>query len=83
VEFYKNLFKKEDKARVSLERDFWDPEDLVFVEDNLELEAPFSEEEVKEAVFSCYAEGAPGPDGLPFLFYHKFWDVGRGCDEDV
>jgi hypothetical protein len=36
------------------------------------LTAPFTESEIKEAVFSCYAEGAPGPDGLSFLFYQKF-----------
>lgn len=40
--------------------------------------APFTEEEIKNVVFSCYAEGAPGPDGLPFLFYQKFWDLVKG-----
>ena len=39
------------------------------------LEAPFTENEVREAVFSSYAEGAPGPDGLSFLFYQKFWNL--------
>ena len=39
------------------------------------LEAPFTEEEVREAVFSSYAEGAPGPDGFSFLFYQEFWDL--------
>ena len=37
--------------------------------------ADFSEEETKEAVFGSYADGAPSPDGLPFLFYQVFWDV--------
>jgi hypothetical protein len=37
--------------------------------------APFSEKEIKEAVFSSYAEGAPRPDGLSFMFYQKFWDI--------
>lgn len=44
-------------------------------EENGMLSAPFMEEEIREAIFSCYAEGAPGPDGLTFLFYQKFWDV--------
>jgi hypothetical protein len=39
------------------------------------LESPFSEQEVKAVVFYSYAEGSPGPDGLSFLFYQKFWDV--------
>jgi len=39
------------------------------------LIVPFTEEEIKTAVFSCYPEGAPGPYGLPFLFYQKFWDL--------
>jgi hypothetical protein len=30
---------------------------------------------VKEAIFSCYPKGAPGPDGVSFLFYQKFWEV--------
>lgn len=36
------------------------------------LEAPFSEFEVKDVVFSSYAKGAPGPDGFSFLFYQVF-----------
>ena len=39
------------------------------------LEAPFTENEVREAVFSSYAEGAPSPDGFSFLFYQVFWDL--------
>lgn len=39
------------------------------------LTAPFTDEEIKEAIFSCYSDGAPGPYGLPFLFYQKFWDI--------
>jgi hypothetical protein len=39
------------------------------------LESPFSEDEIKAAVFESYAAGAPGPDGLSFLFYQKFWDL--------
>jgi hypothetical protein len=33
------------------------------------------EGEIKKAIDSSYAEGAPGPDGFSFLFYQKFWSV--------
>ena len=56
---------------------FWDPEDKVSDEQNAFLHVDFTEQEVKEAVFSSYAEGAPGPDGLSFLFYQKYWDINK------
>jgi hypothetical protein len=39
------------------------------------LEAPFSEEEIKKAIFDSYSNGAPGPDGLPFFFNQHFLDT--------
>jgi hypothetical protein len=75
LDFYKDLFAKEGRGDLTLSRDFWSPRDLVTEEENDILCAPFSEAEIKETIFSCYAEGAHGPDGLPFLFYQKFWDL--------
>ena len=75
VDFYKNLFAKEVDSNVKLCSNFWEDQDKVSLEDNSLLIAPFSEREIKDAIFSCYPEGAPGPDGLPFLFYQKFWDL--------
>jgi hypothetical protein len=69
MSFYKTLFGKEEDAGVSLNEDFWEESEKVSEDENVLLEAPFSEEEVKEAVFGSYAEGAPGPDGFYFLFY--------------
>ncbi|KAJ0469537.1 putative RNA-directed DNA polymerase [Helianthus annuus] len=39
-----------------------------------ELVAPFSKEEIKEAVFDCGADKAPGPDGFNFRFIKHFWE---------
>ena len=40
-----------------------------------ELIAPFSEDEVKAAIRGLNSEGAPGPDGIPVFFYLECWDV--------
>jgi hypothetical protein len=39
------------------------------------LEAPFSESELKKAIFDSEASGAPGPDGFSFLFYQHLFDL--------
>jgi hypothetical protein len=75
VDFYKKLFAKELEANVKLGPQFWDDKDCVIVQENSNLLAAFSEKGIKEAIFSCYAEGAPRPDSLPFFFYQKFWDL--------
>jgi hypothetical protein len=75
VDFYKDLFAKEEDLGVRLGSSFWEASDKVTSEENKFLTAPFTEVEIKEAIFSCYAEGASGPDGLSFHFYQKFWNL--------
>jgi hypothetical protein len=42
------------------------------------LTAPFSEAEVKEAIFQMEYNKAPGSDGFSVKFYQKFWDTIKG-----
>ncbi|GJT68087.1 putative RNA-directed DNA polymerase [Tanacetum coccineum] len=39
------------------------------------LEAEFSKEEIKAAVWDCSGSKAPGPDGLNFKFIKRYWDL--------
>nr|CAD1830240.1 unnamed protein product [Ananas comosus var. bracteatus] len=39
------------------------------------LQEDFTAAEVRKAVFSSGPEKAPGPDGLPMLFYQRFWTL--------
>lgn len=75
VDYYKKLFCKETTLDISLEDDFWEPSEKVSLDHNLKVEADISEEDVRRAFFGSYAEGAPGTDGFPFLFYQHFWST--------
>jgi len=39
------------------------------------LTAPFTEKEIREAIFNMEHNKAPGPDGFPAEFYQHFWEV--------
>ena len=42
---------------------------------NSELCAPYSDMEIRAALFQMYPTKAPGPDGMPLEFFQKYWDV--------
>lgn len=45
------------------------------VVDCLSLKEPFSEEEIKEAVWLCDGEKSPGPGGFNLGFFKRCWDI--------
>lgn len=48
-------------------------EEKISREDNMKLLTPFTSEDVLNAVKDMNPTKAPGEDGLPALFYQKFW----------
>jgi len=75
TDYYKNLFRYEKKEDININDEFFLEEQKVTEQENLALEAPFTENEIKKAVLDSYADGALGPDGLSFMFYQCFWDL--------
>jgi hypothetical protein len=73
--FYKDLFKWGARPEIILEQDFFTNEERVTREENDKLDCRFIVEEIKEAVFRSYVDGALGPDGLSFMFYQNLWDI--------
>ncbi|KAF5754385.1 putative RNA-directed DNA polymerase [Helianthus annuus] len=50
---------------------------LSTIEANILVE-PFSITEIKEAIWGCVGDRAPGPDGFNFKFIKKNWDLFQG-----
>ena len=72
--FYKDLFGPPEDNHFSL-NDRMDDIPQVSQTENEFLTAPFTEKEVRDAIFDMERNKAPGPDGFPVEFYQHFWEV--------
>nr|KYP61675.1 Transposon TX1 uncharacterized [Cajanus cajan] len=71
-DFFERHFRESNKARPRLGE--WRFSSLSEGE-RFFLETPFSETEIKEAVWSCDGNKCPGPDGFNLRFIKEFWDT--------
>jgi len=55
-------------------------DNVVSVEDNDFLTAPFQVQEFKEDMYSMHPDKYPGPDGFNSGFFQKFWSV---CNPNI
>ncbi|RVW78875.1 LINE-1 retrotransposable element ORF2 protein [Vitis vinifera] len=72
VNFFGNLYSKPEGDSWKIEGIDWAP---ISEESAIWLDRPFSEEEVRMAVFQLNKEKAPGPDGFTLAVYQECWDV--------
>ncbi|KAJ9556157.1 hypothetical protein OSB04_010771 [Centaurea solstitialis] len=70
--FFENKFKESHPVRPTINSPMF--KKLSDSQKNW-LEASFSEQEIKSAVWSCRRNKAPGPDGFTFEFIRKFWTI--------
>lgn len=67
--FYKDLFGPAAGNIFHLDPDTWGDDEKLTAEENDFLTRPFSEEEVKKALFSMDSNRAPAPDNIRAKFY--------------
>ena len=82
MDYFKNLFTISNPPHVNAVTD--NIERRVTAEMNSNLLQPFEAEEVRHALAQMHPSKSPGPDGMPALFYQKFWHVvGRDIENAV
>lgn len=69
--FFHKHFQREQFLRSTLAFDF--TEKTVSTVDNEFFIAPFAEEEIKEAIWSCDGSKSPGPVGINFSILKELW----------
>lgn len=72
--FYQNLYTEPEEWRPELQLQGIT---TISVEEQIELEGPFEEEEILGCLKLCAMEKAPGPDDFPMSlsFYLSFWEI--------
>jgi hypothetical protein len=73
--FYRGLMGSEEPKPLSLQQNIWSPNMQVNDQENEDLLRSFSMEELEAVLNDTKTDTAPRPDGLPVLFYKKFWGL--------
>ena len=82
IEYYSKLFTSSNPHDLDHILDGVQP--MVTDEMRAELDKPYTSEEVGEAIRQMAPLKAPGPDGMPPLFYQTYWmDVGMDVTQAV
>jgi hypothetical protein len=73
--YYKSLFGPGEGDAIDVDPSLWHEESKVNMQENYELTKPFSEEEIKYALFQMDKNKAVGPNGLPVEFFQVCWTI--------
>jgi hypothetical protein len=75
TDYYTNLFGLGEDHEIHIDNNLWAELDQVSEEDNRLLCEPFSESEIKLALFQMEKNKAAGLDKIPIEFYQSCWDI--------
>ncbi|XP_061993305.1 uncharacterized protein LOC133711157 [Rosa rugosa] len=78
LHYFSSMFKSNDINSTHMQNvvDLLQPK--VTDDMNFDLCAPYSTLEIRAALFQMYPTKAPGPDGMPPMFFQKYWEVVGG-----
>ncbi|KAK3182761.1 hypothetical protein Dsin_030047 [Dipteronia sinensis] len=83
VGYFSDLFKSEESNCAAINQVLGCMEHKLSSRSRVYLDAPFTVEEVRKAIFDMAPSKAPGPDGLPAFFYQRYWYIVGGLVTDA
>ncbi|KAL0405816.1 UNVERIFIED_CONTAM: putative ribonuclease H protein [Sesamum latifolium] len=75
LQYFRHTFSSGCPSDAAINEVLFVVQPRVTTEMNRSLAEPFTAAEVKQATFGMYPLKSPGPDGMPPLFFQKFWPV--------
>lgn len=75
VDYYKELWGKKERHRIKAFNSILRRGQTLAIEQQLELIQPYTEKDVKQAIFSIDSNKSPCPDGYGSGFYKATWSV--------
>lgn len=78
-EHFTNLYTTTNPSRQQREAALKEMQRRITKEMNEELVRPFTEDEIKEALFQMCPTKAPEPDDFPAVFFQKHWNSVGEC----
>jgi hypothetical protein len=75
TEYYSELFGPEESHDIHIDSNLWAELPQVSKEENDELCKPFTETEMKNALFQMETNKAAGPDKISIEFYQTCWEI--------
>jgi hypothetical protein len=77
-QFYTGLMGSVEERTFSLALDLCGEDSRISEDENRALDLPFTSEGLDEVLMSMKPDSTPRPDGLPVLFFKKFWGILKG-----
>ena len=76
ITYYENLLNNYDSSNLTKQKIMLNNIPKVITEfDNMELNKPFTKEEIKLALFKLSLDKSPRPDGFQSFFFQKCWEI--------
>jgi hypothetical protein len=74
TEFYKNLYSKTKSLNTVKDDSFYNECPKLSSQNKGKMEKDLTMEDLYKSLISC-KDSSPGPDGIPYLVYKKFWKI--------